>query len=193
MKATARANSNIALVKYWGKRNSELILPYNSSISMTLEGLHTTTTVEYSEKNKSDSLIMNGAPLKAGPEFDEVCKFLDLVRKKTNVHLHAKIATENNFPTAAGLASSASGFAALTLAATKACQREMDFKELSMLARQGSGSASRSFHGGFVEWKKGSKEAVMKYFGAFKDMNIDWKVKGRRMKDFRNEVEERYR
>jgi len=158
MKATARANSNIALVKYWGKRNSELILPYNSSISMTLEGLHTTTTVEYSEKHKGDSLIMNGTLLTKGPELDEVKKFMDLVRKKTNVHMHAKIATENNFPTAAGLASSASGFAALAFAATKAGQREMDFRELSILARQGSGSASRSFHGGFVEWKKGSRE-----------------------------------
>src|SRR3989344_999282 len=158
MKATARANSNIALVKYWGKRNSELILPYNSSISMTLEGLHTTTTVEYSEKHKSDSLILNGTHLNAGPELEEVKKFMNLVRKKTNVHLHAKIATENNFPTAAGLASSASGFAALTFAATKAAMRDLDFKELSILARQGSGSASRSFHGGLVEWKKGSRE-----------------------------------
>ena len=158
MKATARANSNIALVKYWGKRDAELILPYNSSISMTLEGLHTTTTVEYSEKYQTDSLMMNGVALTKGPELEGVKKFMHLVQEKTNIRLHAKIATENNFPTAAGLASSASGFAALALAATKAAGKELSPKELSMLARRGSGSASRSFQGGFVEWKKGNRD-----------------------------------
>ncbi|MBI4210838.1 MAG: diphosphomevalonate decarboxylase [Candidatus Diapherotrites archaeon] len=155
MKATATANSNIALVKYWGKRDERLILPQNSSISMTLDGLYTTTTAEFSEKHRKDEVTIDGKKV-AGEELDRVVRQLNLVRRLAKTHLSAKVTSKNNFPKAAGLASSASGFAALTLAATKALGLHIEKKELSMLARQGSGSACRSIYGGFAEWVKGS-------------------------------------
>ncbi|PIN85289.1 MAG: diphosphomevalonate decarboxylase [Candidatus Diapherotrites archaeon CG11_big_fil_rev_8_21_14_0_20_37_9] len=157
MKATATANSNIALIKYWGKRNSKLILPHNSSISMTLDKLHTTTTVDFSEKYKQDSLTIDGSKVPVD-ELERVSIQLDLVRRAASTHLKAKVVSESNFPKSAGLASSASAFAALSLSASKALDLHFDNRELSILARQGSGSASRSIHGGFVEWSKGTKD-----------------------------------
>ena len=157
MKSTAIANSNIALVKYWGKRNEHLILPHNSSISMTLDGLYTATTVEFSEKNKMDSLSIDGEKI-VGEELERAVQQLSLVRKMSGISEKAKVVSESNFPKAAGLASSASGFAALTLAATKALGLDLSAKELSIIARQGSGSACRSLYGGFVEWQKGTLE-----------------------------------
>ena len=156
MKETARANANIALVKYWGNRDKKLILPYNSSISMTLDKLFTTTTVEFSEKYRKNELWMNGQKI-LGIEAERAFGLVDLVRKKAKLSSKAKIASNNSFPTSAGLASSASGFAALVLSASKAAGLDLSQRELSMLARMGSGSAARSIHGGFVEWKKGSK------------------------------------
>ena len=159
MKATATANSNIALVKYWGKRDKELILPMNGSVSMTLDKLFTKTTVEFSEKLAKDEFVLGGKKFAGNEdEFSEVKAFLDLVRQKAKTRARAKVVSENNFPTAAGLASSASGYAALALAAGKAAGLEPDAKELSMLARRGSGSASRSIFGGFVEWVNGKKK-----------------------------------
>ncbi|MBI3413063.1 MAG: diphosphomevalonate decarboxylase [Candidatus Aenigmarchaeota archaeon] len=155
MKATAVANANIALVKYWGKRNDELILPANSSISMTCGGLMTTTTVEFSEKFEEDSVTINDEELAA--EKDAVVAFLDLVRQQAKTRLKAKVVSSSNFPMAAGLASSASGFAALALAASEAAGLKLNEKELSILARRGSGSASRSVAEGFVEWHKGNR------------------------------------
>ncbi len=156
MKVTGRANSNIALVKYWGKRNKELMLPNNGSISMTLDKLHTTTTVEFGGYD-NDIVILNEKELEPD-EAKEVIAHLDLIRNMAGIKDKAKVVSVNNFPTAAGLASSASGFAALTIAATKAVGLELDKKELSMIARRGSGSATRSILGGFVEWKRGEKE-----------------------------------
>lgn len=160
MKASAIANANIALVKYWGKRNKELMLPQNGSISMTTEGLNAHTTVEFSEKYKEDQLILNGKKLKKGrKEYDDyVGKFLELVREKSGTNLKVKIASKNNFPTAAGLASSAAGFAALSGAVNEALGMNLNKKELSKLARRGSGSATRSVHSGFVEWHRGQKK-----------------------------------
>lgn len=155
MKATTTANSNIALIKYWGKRDERLILPQNSSISMTLDKLHTTTTVEFSEKYKKDEAKIDGKKAE-GEELQRIAQHLGLIRKTGKTHLHARVESENNFPKAAGLASSASGFAALTLAATKALGLHIEKRELSILARQGSGSASRSLYGGFAEWVKGT-------------------------------------
>jgi diphosphomevalonate decarboxylase len=157
MKATAIAHSNIALVKYWGNRDNELILPNNSSISMTLDKLFTTTTVEFSEKYKTDSLKIDGQKFE-GEELERVSENLDLIREKAGKGLFAKIVSKSNFPKAAGLASSASAFAALALAASKAIGLDLDKKELSMIARHGSGSASRSIHEGFVEWHKGTQD-----------------------------------
>ncbi|MDI6591471.1 MAG: diphosphomevalonate decarboxylase [Patescibacteria group bacterium] len=155
-KATALANANIALVKYWGKRNEELILPYNSSISMTCDGLFTTTTVEFSEKYKEDIIIINDEELKKDEK--NILSHLEKIRKMAGIKERVKVVSESNFPVAAGLASSASGLAALTLAATKAAGLDLNQRELSILARQGSGSACRSIYGGFVEWLKGEKE-----------------------------------
>ena len=155
-KATAIANANIALVKYWGKRNKELILPYNGSISMTCDGLFTTTTVEFSDKYSEDTVIINDEEL-ARDEKD-ILGHLERIRKMAGIKEKARAVSESNFPVAAGLASSASGLAALTLAAAKATGLDLDRKELSILARQGSGSACRSIYGGFVEWLKGMKE-----------------------------------
>ncbi len=154
MKATAIAPSNIAFIKYWGKKDENLRLPLNTSISVNLSGLSTTTTVEFQKNLKSDDILLNG-------KRDEisnirVIKQLDRVRKLAKINLKAKVVSQNNFPTASGLASSASGFAALTLAATKAAGLELVEKELSILARLGSGSACRSIPDGFVEWLEGN-------------------------------------
>jgi diphosphomevalonate decarboxylase len=157
MKATAIANANIALVKYWGKRNEKLMLPQNSSISMTLDGLNTVTTVEFSKKYNRDIFILDNQEFKGSEEFKKVVKHLNLIREMAGIEKKAKVASKNNFPTAAGLASSASGFAALSLAGTKAAGIDLDLKQLSTLARRGSGSATRSCLGGFVEWQKGEK------------------------------------
>lgn len=153
MKATAIARSNIALVKYWGKRDAVLNLPAAGSISMTLDGLETRTTVEFSE-GEADRVRINGVEL-TGRELAKTSVFLDLVRPGT---LRAEVESSNSFPTAAGLASSASGFAALALAATKAAGMDLSSHALSVLARRGSGSASRSIVGGFAIWHEGCRE-----------------------------------
>lgn len=152
--ATAQACSNIALIKYWGKRDAGLNLPTNGSLSLTLDGMTTTTTVHWDPGYASDAVSLNGNAL-ADSELAKMSKFLDLVRAKAGISLKAKVDSQNNFPTAAGLASSASGFAALALAASQAAGLELEPRELSILARQGSGSASRSIFGGFAEWKRG--------------------------------------
>jgi len=156
MKATAIVNPNIALIKYWGKRNKELILPYHSSISVTLDGLFTTTTVEFSKKYKKDLIIINDEELKKDEK--NILGHLEKIRKMAGIKEEAKIVSQSNFPVAIGLASSASGLAALTLAATRAAGLNLNQKELSILARQGAGSACRSIFGGFVEWLAGEKE-----------------------------------
>ncbi len=156
MKSTAIANANIALVKYWGKRDEKLILPTNSNISMTCDGLTTTTTVEFSEKYKYDVVIINDEELLKDKE--AVIAHLNLIRKRAGTKLKAKMVSKSNFPVAAGLASSASGFAALTVAACSAAGLKLSERELSILSRRGSGSASRSICEGFVEWHKGSKQ-----------------------------------
>jgi len=157
MKATAIASANIALIKYWGKRDKKLILPQNSSISLTLDDLNTVTTIEFDKKYNQDTFILDGQEFKGGKELEGVVRHLNLIREISGIGDKAKVVSKNNFLTAAGLASSASGFAALSLAATKAVGIDLDSKELSILARRGSGSATRSCLGGFVEWKKGEK------------------------------------
>lgn len=156
MKYTATANSNIALVKYWGKRDPVLFLPNNSSISMTVDGMYTMTTVGFGNYS-TDEFFLNGKRLADGEEFKEVQGHLDLIRHMSGESRRARVYSENTFPTAAGLASSASGFAALSLAGSRAAGLELDYRELSILARRGSGSASRSIEGGFVEWVRGEK------------------------------------
>lgn len=155
--ARARAHTNFALVKYWGKRGTALNLPAVGSISVTLQGLATETRVTFDGALEEDHLELNG---KVAGEDDRarVSRFLDLVRTKAELADHARVVSSNDFPTGAGLASSASGFAALALAASHAAGLSLDPTELSELARRGSGSAARSIFGGFVELARGQRD-----------------------------------
>ncbi|MEN9327467.1 MAG: diphosphomevalonate decarboxylase, diphosphomevalonate decarboxylase [Candidatus Parcubacteria bacterium] len=153
MKTTAIAPSNIAFIKYWGKKDAVLKLPENGSISMNLSNLLTTTTVEFSETYTADSVELNG--VREDVVESRAVEHLNRIRSVAHSSLKAKIVTNNNFPTSTGLSSSASGFAALTLAAATAIGLRLSEKELSILARQGSGSACRSIPSGFVEWING--------------------------------------
>lgn len=152
-KSTAIAHSNTALVKYWGKQNDELIIPMNSSISITTSALTSVTTVEFSQNYNKDQFMLN-EQLHEGKIKERVINHLNIVRKIANSSLKAKVVSKNNFPTASGLASSASGFAALTIASCSALGLIKSKKELSMISRRGSGSSCRSIYGGFVEWIK---------------------------------------
>ena len=153
-KGKARAHANIALIKYWGKKDEELILPMNSSLSLTLDSFYTETEIVFHESFNRDEFYLNNR-LQSEIDTGKISKFLDLFRRKGNVKYNALIKTINYFPTAAGLASSASGFAALAAATNVALGLNLQERELSIYARQGSGSASRSIYGGFVEWEKG--------------------------------------
>jgi diphosphomevalonate decarboxylase len=155
MRAVAEANTNIALVKYWGKRDAKLNLPAVGSLSLTLEGLTTRTEVRFDAALGTDALVLNNEPA-TGEPLRRVTKFLELVRERAGSKLRAQVTSSNNFPTAAGLASSASAFAALALAATRAAGLDVPTRELSQLARRGSGSAARSIFGGFVHLHKGT-------------------------------------
>ncbi|CEI81717.1 diphosphomevalonate decarboxylase [Oceanobacillus oncorhynchi subsp. incaldanensis] len=157
MKATARAHTNIALIKYWGKRNESLILPANSNLSVTLDGFSTETTVHFQEGLKKDSFHLNEQNVE-GDALGKVAIFLDKVRALSGKEIYAQVQSVNHVPTAAGFASSASGLAALAAASSKAIGLSLNDTELSKLARQGSGSASRSIFGGFVEWQMGERE-----------------------------------
>ncbi len=152
--ATYEAPPNIALVKYWGVRDPALALPYNSSLSVTLDRLRSRTTVRFDPELDEDWVVLNGTPATGGPR-EGVVRFLDRVRARAGTPNHARVRSANNFPTASGLASSASGFAALAGAATRAAGLTLSDRELSQLARFGSGSACRSVFGGFVEWRAG--------------------------------------
>ncbi len=154
MKATAVAPSNIAFIKYWGRKDEILRLPTNGSISMNLSNLLTTTTVAFDPSLKKDTIILNGK--KEDAATSRGVKHLDRIRKLAGIKTKAKVLTENNFPTGTGLSSSASGFAALSVAASYAAGLKLSEKELSMLARQGSGSACRSIPDGFVQWLDGN-------------------------------------
>jgi diphosphomevalonate decarboxylase len=152
--ATARAHPNIALIKYWGDRDSRLRLPANSSISMNLAGLETLTTVRFEPGLARDQLTLNGER-QTEAQSTRVGQHLDHVRQIAHTDLRAQVVSKNNFPMGTGIASSASAFAALTVAACTALDLELDEPHLSALARLGSGSACRSIPGGFVEWYSG--------------------------------------
>jgi len=152
-RARIRARSNIALVKYWGKADSVLNTPAVGSISITLNELWTDTEVRFDESLPADRLVLDGVE-QAG-KLERVSRSLDTVRQLAGTSLRAEVTSSNNFPTGAGLASSASGFAALVGAAVAALGLDLSPRELSILARRGSGSAARSIFGGFVEMHKG--------------------------------------
>jgi len=154
-RATARAGANFALIKYWGKRDASLNLPDVGSISLTLERLVTETTVTFDPALQADELVLDGRPDAA--RTPRISAFLDRLRERAGVRAFARVESGNNFPTAAGLASSASGFAALTVAANAALGAGWDARTLSELARIGSGSAARSIFGGIVEMHRGER------------------------------------
>ncbi len=154
--ATVRAHPNIAFIKYWGVADAALNLPLNSSISMTMAAAHTTTTVAWDEAGAltEDEITLDGQRLdRAGAA--RLVKHLDRLRGLAGVQWRARVASRNNFPMASGIASSASGFAALTAAGCAALGLALSPTEQSAVARLGSGSASRSLFGGFVEWEAG--------------------------------------
>lgn len=155
--ATAQANPNIAFIKYWGNRDNTLRLPMNGSISMNLDGLYTRTSISFQPSLPFDQLIINGHEI-TGAGLNRVSYILDIVRGMANIHERAEIVSENNFPSGAGIASSASAFAALAMAGSTAAGLKLTEAELSRLARRGSGSAARSIPGGFVEWQVGTSD-----------------------------------
>lgn len=150
IKKTAIAPSNIAFIKYWGKKDSVQRLPENGSISMCVSNLITTTTVAFDPKLRADDVKINGAT--DLHEIKRVIEHIDLIRGMAGLTKHVKVVSQNNFPIGTGLSSSASGFAALSLAGSAAAGLNLSEKDLSILARKGSGSACRSIPDGFVEW-----------------------------------------
>jgi diphosphomevalonate decarboxylase len=162
---TSIATPNIAFIKYWGKRDyTGLNTPNNSSISMTLdETVKTTTSVFFSSKIKKDTIFINGVEDSIlAKEVSEKSRYMNAILNKmrslSKINYHALIVSENNFPSGAGIASSASGAAALVIALNEALSLKMNTKELSIMARQISGSACRSLYGGIVKWHKGSRD-----------------------------------
>lgn len=161
--AQAFAPTNIALCKYWGKRDRELNLPLTSSLSISLGKKGTRTEVKKNHANH-DEIVLNQQSVDPSSSFcKRLIEFLDMFRTDENLYFH--INTETNIPTAAGLASSASGFAALVLALNKWFNWNLKEQELSILARLGSGSACRSIWPGFVEWQMGKREDGMDSYG----------------------------
>lgn len=154
--ATAEALSNIAFIKYWGNRDHSLRLPSNPSLSMNLAGLKTITTVAFEPDLERDDITINGQRA-ARPAADRVTGHLNLVRALAGSSSAARVESRNTFPSGAGIASSASGFAALTVAAIAAAGMTLTESQLSALARRGSGSASRSIPSGYVEWNIGTE------------------------------------
>lgn len=158
MKATAIATPNIALIKYWGKRDEKLILPTEGSISFTLdEQLATKCTIEFSEDYKEDELWINGKRYLTQEQIEKSKNQLDFIRRIIGTSIKAKIVSESIVPTAGGLAGSAAGLCAQAFAAVNALNLGIDEKQISIICRIGSGSACRSVYGGFVEWRRGEK------------------------------------
>lgn len=149
------AHPNIALVKYWGKRPGPNNAPAVGSLSITLDTLQTRTSVQFTDKLATDSFMLNGQ-LASAQQCRRLTAYLDRIRQVAHIDVRAAVRSTNNFPTGAGLASSASGFAALALAASRAAGLTLTERQLSDLARAGSGSAARSVFGGYVELACGS-------------------------------------
>ncbi|KAG5557006.1 hypothetical protein RHGRI_007307 [Rhododendron griersonianum] len=171
---TAQTPTNIAVIKYWGKRDENLILPINDSISVTLDPEHlcTTTTVAVSPSFDRDRMWLNKKEISLSSDRYQRClreirsranDFEDekkgiKITKKDWENLHVHIDSYNNFPTAAGLASSAAGFACFVFSLARLMNVKEDLGKLSAIARQGSGSACRSLYGGFVKWNMGKND-----------------------------------
>jgi diphosphomevalonate decarboxylase len=159
LEARARACANIALAKYWGKADRKSNVPAVPSISLTLDQLVTETRVRFDASLPSDLVRLDGRRATEA-EAMRVVTMLDRVRREARLHLNARVTSHNHFPTAAGLASSASGFAALAAAAWTAAGLRFNARRLSALARASSASAARSIYGGFVELPAGKRGDV---------------------------------
>ncbi|WP_327358056.1 diphosphomevalonate decarboxylase [Streptomyces sp. NBC_01304] len=155
---TAVAHPNIALVKYWGKRDERLVVPLADSLSLTLDAFPTTTSVQLRPDGSRDVVVVDGQPA-TGEVLRRITGFLDVLRAHARRREPARVDTRNTVPVGAGLASSAAGFAALALAGAGAYEIGLDATGLSRLARRGSGSAARSVFGGFVLWHAGPADA----------------------------------
>src|SRR5262249_32551031 len=151
----ARSNVNVALVKYWGKRDASLNLPATGSISLTLDGLSVEAEVGFGDA-AADELTIDGEPAR-GAERERLVGFLDVLRREAGRAERARVSTRSHVPRGSGLASSAAAFAALALAGSRAAGLRLEAPALSALARRGSGSAARSIFGGFVEWHRGER------------------------------------
>jgi diphosphomevalonate decarboxylase len=149
-RACVRAHANIALAKYWGKASVAKNLPAVPSLSLTLAGMRTTTEVTFAPELTQDELVLGGA-LQHGKPLARATRLLNEVRGIAGVQSFARVRSHNDFPTASGLASSASGFAALALAAVNALGLDLPIERVSALARAASASAARSLFGGYVE------------------------------------------
>ena len=160
---SARAHANIALAKYWGKASVQNNMPAVPSVSVTLKALTTTTRVTWDEWLTDDEIQVNGV-IQQGRGRERVVELLDRVRRFAGISVRARVISSNDFPTAAGLASSASAFAALALAATQGAGLGWDRARISDLARQSSASAARSLYGGFV--RLGAGEGSTTYLPA---------------------------
>ncbi|MCC5793836.1 MAG: diphosphomevalonate decarboxylase [Chromatiales bacterium] len=158
MRASAVAHPNVALIKYWGKRAAAGNLPATGSLSVTLGGMQTQTTVQFSAGLAADEVSLNGV-VDAGASA-RVTTCLDMLRADAGTQLRARVESWNDFPTGAGLASSASGFAALALAGAAALGLEPEPSRLQEVARVGSGSAPRSLFGGFVQLRNQGEGTV---------------------------------
>jgi len=156
--AVAQAHPNIAFIKYWGNKDEILRLPENGSISMNLQALHTRTTATIDHDASADTLSINGE-VQEGLALSRARQYLEKVREIYSISGKLRITSENNFPMAAGIASSASAFAALAAAVNALFELELNSDYLSALARLGSGSASRSVPPGYCEWFPGKTHA----------------------------------
>ena len=159
-RATVVAPANIAFIKYWGTKDLEHTLPFNPSLSMTLRECVSRTSVEILDRALDDEILLRAGGASFEPASGEFSRrvesHLDRLRAWADEDVSFRVATQNSFPMAAGMASSASGFAALTLAVVAALGREVASEQLSVLARlSGSGSAARSVLGGYVQWPAG--------------------------------------
>ena len=163
----ARAHVNFALIKYWGKKNEKLRLPFQASLSFTIDKLFTDTKVTVNKKLIKDKITINGISDEGLNK--RVIQHLNLIRSKYNIKDYVEVTSVNNVPTSAGLASSASSFAALTLAATKAFNLNLSKEELSRLSRYASGSASRSIFGNFAIWDIGNDKTSIA-----RPIDINW-------------------
>ena len=169
--AMAYAPANVALIKYWGKSNTQLNLPMTDSLSLSLGHMGTMMQVSHNDNSNADCLIINESTIERHSiMYKRITEFLDLIRPENNFYFN--IVSKSTVPIACGLASSASAYAALSLALNEFFQWDLSKQQLSQLARYGSGSACRSLWKGFVYWSKGISDDGTDSYAS--PMGIEW-------------------